>query len=106
MISMTWILFVYFYSAITFLLLIAFRAVIPDVIRFGKAVFSLTSIVFVWDYIAEHRGFWKFPFVTGVKVLDVPIENIAFTAATAVNVLLIYLKVRCWFARRRVELQM
>lgn len=62
-----------------------------------RTVLGVTSICFIIDYPAENREFWSFSRLSGLSVIDVPVENIIFTATSAVIALAIYLKMQRFF---------
>lgn len=60
-----------------------FRVVPKVLISYKRLLFAVIPtflVFFVWDYYAITRGHWFFNerYVTGLRLLDIPLEEIAF----------------------------
>ena len=87
------------WTEFSFLYLLGNLAVLALVARYGsrewkpplRALIFASLVLLVFDALAEHRRFWWFPNLLGIQFFEVPVENIAITAGTVANSLILYL---------------
>jgi len=88
---MEWSEFLLAYTATSIAaFLLSRRAFCGELLRLGRVLIFVISVFFIANYIAEDRGFWHFQKTMGLKILEIPIENIVFTGATALLIILLY----------------
>jgi hypothetical protein len=89
---MSWTDFSFLYLGVNLVLLIVItrtgRHRWRPVIR---TLLFASVFLLVFDSVAEHRGWWDFPRLLGVRLFAVPVENMAITIGTVLNSLVLYL---------------
>ena len=82
---------------------LAYRRQLPAV---AAAIAVVSSLYITWDSIAAGRGEWSFNprYVTGIKVFNLPIEEILFFITVPYACLLLYEVVRIKTKQARFEL--
>ncbi len=89
---MTWHMFLAGYVAIAVtLLVIPIAPLRLHRLRAIRAMLASFAISFFIDYPGEHRPLWRFHEPSVFLVLDVPIENMIFIAASVPYILTLYL---------------
>jgi len=98
---MKWHAFLVIYAAIGAALLTfpvpPIRANRGRVYRIMCASFAISFFI---DYPGEHRPLWRFTEPSLFPILDVPIENMIFIAASVPYILTLYLATRILLQRR------
>lgn len=85
---MTWSTFTFVYGSVSLMLLGLLWRYLRDKTPQVVAVQCCSvSVGFLFDYIGNDRSIWQFPELSGLFILQNPIENTIFIAATT-NVLL------------------
>jgi len=88
---MTWTNFLHGYAIVTVLLAVfAHRKMGLNPRKVLRVASFTTAVFFLGDYIAEDRRLWVFSSPSSQTLLDVPVENIVFSAATTVVILVIH----------------
>lgn len=88
---MTWPEFLTGFVAATVVVLWAVRKLFHGMwTRVGQTVLFIVAICFALDYPAETRSMWSFSRVSGIRLLDMPIENPIFIATCVVDILIVY----------------
>jgi uncharacterized membrane protein YhdT len=88
---MTWPDFLVTFVCATLVLLLFCRRLFRGAwVRFGQTVLFVVALCFALDYPAETRAMWTFPRVSGIRLLDTPIENPIFIGTCVVDILIVY----------------
>lgn len=74
--------------------------------RLGLTLLPVLVVFIVWDVLAIRAGWWSYRHLTGVRLGDLPIEELAFFVVIPICVLLTYeavLALRPEWAERVVD---
>jgi hypothetical protein len=98
---MTWHTFLVGYVAVgAALLAIPIAPLRKHRLRVFRVMLASFAISFFIDYPGEHRPLWRFHEPSVFTVLDVPIENMIFIAASVPYILTLYLGAQSLLQRR------
>lgn len=88
---MNWPMFVAIYTVLAALMVLLFRRTFRGRWwRLGRSMLAAVSLAFFVDYAGEDRTLWHFTELSSYRILEVPIENLLFIAASVPLIILIH----------------